>query len=147
MEHFTDASIHYEQVGFFRCMLKLSSAFDEKLSAVKAHTAHKDTNLVCNRNDVDECSLEERNGSDAANAHANTFPSIHSVSRLTRTLIRLNNGVCDTSDTSTSEATKTTLQNIPVSKKTKTSPRKFFLDICGYDKVLWHELEYVISDM
>jgi hypothetical protein len=146
MEHFTDASIHYEQVGFFRCMLKLSSAFDENLSAVKAHTANKDTLLIYNRNDAEEHSFE-RNGSDTANAHADTFPSIHSVSRLTRTLTELNNGVCDSNDTSKREAIKNTLQNIPVSKKTKTSPRKFFLNICGYDKLLWHELEYVIADM
>lgn len=146
MEHFTDASIHYEQVGFFRCMLKLSSAFDEDLFAVKAYTANREANLTTNGNDAEECSLE-RNGSDAANAHANTLSFSHSVSRLTRTLTRLNNGVCDSNDTFKCEATKTTLQNIPVSKKTKNSPRKFFLNICGYDKLLWHELEYVISDM
>jgi hypothetical protein len=146
MEHFTDASIHNEQVGFFRCMLKLSSAFDENLSAVKAHTAINDTNLLCNRNDAEERSLE-RKDIDTANGNVNTLSSNKSVSSLTRTLTRLNSGVCDTSDTSTCEASKTTLQKIPVYRKTNTSPRKFFLNICGYDKLLWHELEYVISDM
>jgi hypothetical protein len=145
MEHFTDASIHYEQVGFFRCMLKLSSAFDENLSAEKAHTANKDTNLTCNK--IIEERFLESSGSDTTNGNANTLSSIHSVSRLTRTLTRLNNGVCDSSDPSKCEATKTTLQNTPASRKAKTSPKKFFLNICSYDKLLWHELEYVISDM
>jgi hypothetical protein len=27
------------------------------------------------------------------------------------------------------------------------SPKKFFTTVCGYDKLLWRELEYVISDM
>jgi hypothetical protein len=27
------------------------------------------------------------------------------------------------------------------------SPKKFFTIVCGYDKLLWRELEYVISDM
>ena len=146
MEHFTDASIHYEQVGFFRCMLKLSSAFDENLSPVKAHIANKDANLTCNKNDVDKFSLE-RKDSDTATGNVDALSSSHSVSRLTRTLTRLNHTDSDISEPSECEATQTTLQNVPMPLKAKTSPRNFFLNICGYDKLLWHELEYVISDM
>lgn len=138
MEHFTDVSIHYEQVGFFKCMLKLSQAVDSR----KAHTVcnDNDTNLIYNsrrpeKNDIEECS-SHLNGSDIVDV--NTSPTSQSASHPALTLP--SHGESSRDDTST-------LQKQRISQLRKTSPRTFFLDICGFDKVLWHELEYVISDM
>jgi hypothetical protein len=36
---------------------------------------------------------------------------------------------------------------LPETTKISRSPQPFFVDVCGYDKHLWRELEYVISDM
>ena len=134
MEHFTDDSIHYEQVGFFKCMLKLSPAVESS----KAHTVCNDTNLICNSRNPVKNDIEERssnlNGSDIVDT--STSPTSQSASHPALTLF--NNGVSGRSDTST-------LQKIIKSRN--TSPRTFFLDTCGFDKLLWHELEYVISDM
>ena len=136
MEHFTDVSIHYEQVGFFKCMLKLSPAVDSS----KAHTVcnDKDANMIYNsrkpeKNDTEECS-SNFNGSDIMGA--NTSPTSQSASHPAQSMF--NNGESSRDDTSTMQE---------ISKSRKTSPRTFFLDICGFDKLLWHELEYVISDM
>ena len=139
MEHFTDASIHNEQVGFFRCMLKLSSAFYGNLSEVDLHTVCKDKLII---NNVEKCPLEKSHN-DIVNANA-SFVS-QSISYPALTLLAQGNSVTKRGETSVCVATETTLQNIPVPRK--TSPRFFFLNICGFDKLLWHELEYVISDM
>ena len=136
MEHFTDVSIHYEQVGFFKCMLKLSSAVDSS----KARTVcnDNDTNLVCNSRRPEKNDNEEHfsnlNGCDTLDT--STSPTSQTASHPALTLF--SNGESSRDDTST-------LQKI--TKFRKRSPRTFFIDVCGFDKLLWHELEYVISDM
>lgn len=85
MENFIDIATYKEQVGFFRCMLKLS---DVKVEAL---------------------------------------PSIATITSISP--IEIESHV------------------LPETAKNDRSPQPFFVDICGYDKHLWRELEYVISDM
>lgn len=80
MEHFKDCSIHFEQIGFFRCFLKLSPDYSEK---------NQNQSIVTNSSKKAPNAVELR----------------------------------------------------------PFSPKKFFTTLCGYDKLLWRELEYVISDM
>lgn len=77
MENFTDSSIHLEQVGFFRCFLRLSPDLNQSKQSDSSSTKEELNALVPRPN----------------------------------------------------------------------SPKKFFTTVCGYDKLLWRELEYVISDM
>ena len=144
MENFIDPRIHDEQVGFFRCMLKLSlpTGPENTLNCTVNTTrtfSNSETlnesqkNNVCQNKCIPPITCEVKNDTNEQNdkiSHSNYFSESNQCEEGCHTI------------SSTSE-------NISPQKSTIScnSPKAFFKDCCGYDKQLWRELEYAISDM
>jgi hypothetical protein len=109
MENFIDHATYKEQVGFFRCMLKLSDVKGDEKGDVKSDV----------KVDVKGDLKTEVVTSFDNNGGITSLP----IGEIEPHIIEL-------------EAVKS-----------NRSPQPFFVDVCGYDKHLWRELEYVISDM
>lgn len=145
MENFIDPRIHDEQVGFFKCMLKLSSStgtantlnFTADCSRSFSDPGRLDESLKikdCQNNSILQETCEEKNYPEKQNDKNSRCNSSFSERRQ-----------CEEWHHTKSN----TLDKISPQKSTipSNSSKSFFRDCCGYDKQLWRELEYAISDM
>lgn len=191
MENFIDSSTHNEQVGFFKCIMKLSKLkmheVNNKCGISATSSIIKVSPLVCdgllsidatvakhatvrNGRNVNRCNgSNDRDSSDTSNSsnssrrcsssssssndNSSSGSSGSNKARICTlggdddcNLIAAQTHLVDDTAALSFERTLPTFSPHTTNNESP-SPKKFFLDICGYDKQLWRELEYVISDM
>lgn len=133
MELFAQTDIHYEQVGFFKCMLKLERDVRRSIHSGFNFTNDSSNNDSKNKPTVN-ADIDNNNNNDNSNSDDN-----YDRSELV---------VCNVSSSSISSITATIgSSDIPPPASSSCCPLQSFFASLGYDQLLYRELEYVISDM
>ena len=152
MENFIDSDTHNEQVGFFKCMLRLSKYYLHQID--DQYDICEISRKLSNIPDLDNLS---------AARHTTIFKShcADNCSRGTGSGNYVIRSTCGDNQSNLTIKPKHLIESIPElsietnqssfclsTKKHSSVPLKyFFTHVCGYDNQLWRELEYVISDM
>ena len=152
MENFVDTDTHDEQVGFFKCILRLSKYYLHQIDdqsdicknsrVLSKNPAQDDLSAasctaIFAANCADKCNLDT--GSRSPWVCANYGDNQSNLTEKPNDLMENIAGLSIETELSST---------YPQTKKYSSFPlKKFFTDLCGYDNQLWRELEYVISDM